>query len=278
MRCGKLTNCWESLNEKSRPGRLAKGQGSNPISNHIRTTPNTTPPTAGTFIAQGVGIQCVYCKGQHYSASCDKVQDVKARKNLLLKSGRCFNCLKGNHKLRECRSPKTCRNCHQRHHQSICSGLSAEAEPFIPQSKANNPVTNDTNGTITSTSSSNTTNTSESKGNILLQTAQAIACDEASQRLARVRVLFDCGSQRSYVTESLCSKLELSPVRSERLHLNTFGEAQHKPKNCKLFNCAWVNWAHPTEQRSLLSVFPSFVLPCLLFQTLASMYTYQVWS
>ena len=50
-----------------------------------------------------------------------------------------------------------------------------------------------------------------------------------------MRVLFDCGSQRSYVTGGLCSKLDLPPVCSERLHLNTFGDAQHKTKNCKLF-------------------------------------------
>ena len=184
---------------------------------HLRpnTTPNTNHPTAGTFVTNGVGIQCVYCKGQHYSASCDKVQDVKARKDILLKSGRCFNYLKDNHKLKECRSPKTCRRCHQRHHQSICSVLSAEAETFIPQSNATNSVTSGTNEIINSTASSNTTNTTEFKGGILLQTAKAIACDETSQKQTCVRILFDCGSQRSYVTESLCSKLDLSPVRSD---------------------------------------------------------------
>ena len=32
---------------------------------HLRpnTTPNTNHPTAGTFVTNGVGIQCVYCKG-----------------------------------------------------------------------------------------------------------------------------------------------------------------------------------------------------------------------
>ena len=184
---------------------------------HLRpnTTPNTNHSTAGTFVTNGVGIQCVYCKGQHYSASCDKVQDVKARKDILPKSGRCFNCLKDNHKLKECRSPKTCRRCHQRHHQSICSVLSAEAETFIPQSNATNSVTSGTNDMINSTASSNTTNTTEFKGGILLQTAKAIACDVTSQKETCVRILFDCGSQRSYVTESLCSKLDLSPVRSD---------------------------------------------------------------
>ena len=177
----------------------------------------------------------------------------------MLKSGRCFNCLKGNHKLKECRSPKTCRRCHQRHHQSICSVLLAEAEPFIPQSNATNSVTSGTNDIINSTASSNTTNTTEFKGGILLQTAKAIACDETSQKQACVHVLFDCGSQRSYVTEGLCSKLDLSPVQSERLHLNTFGDAQHKPKNCKLFKL-YLSKLGSTDKTEILAF--SFPIIC----------------
>jgi len=180
----------------------------------------------------------VYCQGHHYSATCDKVKDVKARKDILLKNGRCFNCLKANHKLKDCCSQKICCNCHQRHHQSICtSGLSAEAEHFVPQSKLKEPViaegNKDTQGSYYL--SSNATDTRQFKGGILLQTAQAIALEETGTRQAPVRILFDCGSQRSYVTENLCSKLGLSPIQSERLHLNTFGDAQHKTRNCKSY-------------------------------------------
>lgn len=39
-----------------------------------------------------------------------------------------------------------------------------------------------------------------------------------------MRILFDNGSQRSYVTDNLKSKLCLKPMSSETLHLNTFGE------------------------------------------------------
>lgn len=90
-------------------------------------------PTAGTFVTQGTTLLCcAYCQGQHYySASCDKFKDVKAHKDILLKSGRCFR--QTNHKLKDFHCPKTCSNCHQWHHQSICSGLSPEAEPFVPQ-------------------------------------------------------------------------------------------------------------------------------------------------
>ena len=53
----------------------------------LHTSSNTSPPTTSTFVTQGVSMQCVYCKGQHYSASCDKVQNVKAWKDILLKTG-----------------------------------------------------------------------------------------------------------------------------------------------------------------------------------------------
>ena len=45
-----------------------------------------------------------------------------------------------------------------------------------------------------------------------------------------VRILFDTGSQRTYVTENLRSKLK--SVQHERLNLNTFGEARYKSQNC----------------------------------------------
>ena len=70
---------------------------------------------------------------------------------------------------------------------------------------------------------------------MLLQTAQAIAGNESNQRETRVRVLFNSGSQRSYVTEDLCHSLGLTPVRVEKLRLNTFGDTRFKPKQCKLY-------------------------------------------
>ena len=87
----------------------------------VRAKPQVKPnvnhashvPITGTFVTHCPSIQCAYCQGHHYSASCDKVKDVKARKDILLKNSHCFNCLKANHKLKDCRSPKTCRNCHQ---------------------------------------------------------------------------------------------------------------------------------------------------------------------
>ena len=47
-----------------------------------------------------------------------------------------------------------------------------------------------------------------------------------------VRVLFDNGSQRSYVSPSVTSRLNLRPVNSENLHINTFADTSYRKQKC----------------------------------------------
>ena len=47
--------------------------------------------------------------------------DIEEKKSILMKKGRCFICLKRNHKARECHSSLRCSACGRRHHVSICS-------------------------------------------------------------------------------------------------------------------------------------------------------------
>ena len=80
---------------------------------------------AGAFVSQNRQIRCVFYNELHYSASCDKVRDVKDHKDILIKTGRCFNCLKANHKTKKCPSTQTCRLCHKKHHRLIYKSLLA---------------------------------------------------------------------------------------------------------------------------------------------------------
>ena len=61
---------------------------------------------------------CVYCSEMHFSASCQKVTDINARKTILKHDKRCFTCLTKGHNAEQC--DKGCRKCKRRHHQSIC--------------------------------------------------------------------------------------------------------------------------------------------------------------
>ena len=84
------------------------------------------PTAAAMFVNNGQlpdnsKIQCIYCSGRHYSASCEKIVPCEARKKVLSESGRCFNCLWKGHNAKDCNNARKCRHCQGRHHQSICS-------------------------------------------------------------------------------------------------------------------------------------------------------------
>ena len=72
------------------------------------------PPlyTANSLYTGSGKMQCIYCGEEHFSASCPKVNSASKRKEILLKSGHCFVCLRSNHKSCECSSTKSCQYGH----------------------------------------------------------------------------------------------------------------------------------------------------------------------
>ena len=186
-----------------------------------RSSSGNHNPTANALSASQMKVKCAYCNGDHFSASCDKVQTIQDRKKLLLSANRCFNCLRPDHKARDCTSTKSCRHCHRKHHQSICDRLNPS--PKEPGNQAVQSV---------ETSSSTANVGMKNPQTVLLQTARVVASGESEQPQALVRVLFDSGSQLSYVSEKLQRQLKLKPIRIEKLHLNTFGSSGYKSQSC----------------------------------------------
>ena len=197
------------------------------------------PSTASAlFTAQGDmkgRMQFVYCGEHHYSASCIKVKNIDERKGILRRDGRCFVCLQRGHRAKECNKANNCRKCHGSHRQFICSiqsknenkdkpadqnveGAAAKSEESLLQPEQ-----------VTST----TANTRHRTTHVLLQTATVYAVNLENSRRIKVRVLFDSGSQRSYITSSLKSRLGLSTCKKETVHLNTFGQDQFKKQSCE---------------------------------------------
>ena len=140
---------------------------------------------------------CVYCKGDHYSASCERVNSSVNCREVLMKEGCCFLCLSSGHRANQCNSTQRCRKCSRRHHQSICE-----------QGTTQHVGSEDTQDTAPKT----TVAIGKSKSNMLLQTA-CIFTYSVDEELIPVRVLMDNGSQRSYVTNSLSARLGLRPLK-----------------------------------------------------------------
>ena len=78
-----------------------------------------------------------------------------------------------------------------------------------------------------------TTTTAGTQAHVLLQTAKGRACSASGSWLT-VHVLLDRGSQKSYITDELRSKLGLNPIKVEALNLNTLGSDSYKRKQCDL--------------------------------------------
>ena len=130
------------------------------------------------------------------------------------------------HKVGQCTSSRRCRNCSRRHHQAICD----VQENTTPQ---NPTTTNDTSTQGNQNIETTRNNAAKTRIEILLQTAKAWACDVNGQTIP-VRVMLDGGSQHSYITNDLKTRLGLKPVRVETIHLNTFGSDSYEKKRCDL--------------------------------------------
>ena len=96
-------------------------------------------------------------------------------------------------------------------------------------------MTNKSAGSETSSTKTSATTTTinaniQQPKTVLLQTTRAVALKERQNFDSSQDSVFDTGSQRTYVTENLRSKLK--SVQHERLNLNTFGEARYKSQNC----------------------------------------------
>ena len=63
---------------------------------------------------------------------------------------------------------------------------------------------------------------------------RAVATNEDGSKTCPVRILFDSGSQQSYLTDDLKRKLNLNPIKTETLYLNTFAipNTKENPASC----------------------------------------------
>ena len=166
---------------------------------------------------------CVFCgKGKHNSSKCRTVTNTASRWDIVKQKGLCFICLSSDHKARSCQASYSCRLCQRKHNIALCENASSGEDQ-------NDQPRQTTTGCCSADEPKvETICHSHASGGILLQTAWAKVCNDQSQ--VETRILFDSGSQRSYVTEEVRKKLKASIVRTEKVILNTFGAASSKAK------------------------------------------------
>ena len=94
------------------------------------TRTNPVPTTNSFHVASNQGTPqtndkpkkdpvCVLCKGTHKPNSCTTITSPNTRLTIVKSAGLCYNCL-ARHKVSQCNSKFNCRECHKKHHTSLC--------------------------------------------------------------------------------------------------------------------------------------------------------------
>ena len=181
-------------------------------------TRSSVSTAAALQTADKIPNSCFYCDSpQHKASKCQVVTDPKTRREILKKSGRCFLCLRSKHISRHCKSNVKCYSCSGKHHTSLCEGP--------PQSEQTEKSDNDYQP-------STSTLHVDTRNSVLLQTAAAVVSHPRDSKSVTTRVIFDSGSQRSYISDKLRNALNLPSIQSENLIIKTFGTEQERVRKC----------------------------------------------
>ena len=154
--------------------------------------------------------ECFFCGRNHQSTSCNTVTKPEVRKAMLFKERRCFKCFKGAHDAKDCYNQIVCLKCQGAHHASICTFERKPPPPPPP------PIPPATNNFVSACK----------RNSVLLQTARAQVTSEDGKYSRNVRILFDSGSQMSYIIPRARDELKLSTIKKIDLMVNTFGNSQ----------------------------------------------------
>ena len=165
-------------------------------------------------------IKCAFCKQGHFSDKCTVVSDVNARLEIVRNNRLCYRCLNSMHGIRDCRSKAECYKCRSvRHHTAICNTgetLVSNTRQYMDINREKTPPDNKV-ALITS-----------NKHAVLLQTIRVSATNVGETGKVRVNVIFDGGSQRTYLSKKLVQMLSLKPMGEQEMRISAFGEADGK--------------------------------------------------
>lgn len=147
--------------------------------------------------------KCIFCKQEHFNDECTTYKTMQDRKSQI--GSRCYNCFREGHRANLCRFKRKCRHCNEfgTHNRALCPA------------KLSQPVKSIQTDSFHVRSEVNTT---------LLQTCIVeVSSSETTLKPLQCRVLLDCGSQRSYITEATANTLQLSIAEKSNLSIFTFG-------------------------------------------------------
>ncbi|WKX90793.1 hypothetical protein Q1695_009553 [Nippostrongylus brasiliensis] len=194
---------------------------------------------------------CFYCrKVGHIPKNCDEFSTYSQRVQIMDTRKLCRNCGVDDHIASKC--PRgNCRKCGiHGHHTSICKKMFESPEPMRqpreskqvqktvakstpPPSK---PLTR-ANTVLSNQPANNhlhpdTILCTQGNSKTMILAGQAQVLNPTTGRLEPIFVMLDTGADRSFITNELANRLQLSDVNSKRLTINAFGPTAPITETC----------------------------------------------
>ncbi|XP_065368746.1 uncharacterized protein LOC135961178 [Calliphora vicina] len=215
------------------------------------TLSNTKKHNIQTYTSQeNINTNCKLCNNVHYLRNCPNFRTFSTQQRIdyVFKNKICNNCLSPSHIKANCKSKRTCFYCKKDHHSLLhiahkSSNVQKTSENTQTNGNGNqnkNIVQNTNTQTeqpsnsykdeLPTTSRRVQANCSTSNENILLRTA--LMQIEHQGEVFTIRALIDPGSQRTFITERIRSRLQL-PYRNSYFEIiGIGGQKQSAKKEC----------------------------------------------
>ena len=195
--------------------------------------PKTTPSVAALQVATSSpkpqASQCAMCNKSHSTDRCFRLVQCSGveRRDKNMKAGLCYRCLKKGHIARGCCVTST--KCNGRHHKLLC-GVQYNTNSKISSKQAASADTQSSSETVDTTAVETSPNSTsipnrimfvQSTSLVLLQTARVKV--RGARGIREATILFDTGSDRSYVTSDFVNKAGPLWVDSQPIAYAAFG-------------------------------------------------------
>ena len=204
--------------------------------------------------------KCSFCDKNHKSENCYAILKLSLgeREEAIRAAGLCFRCLGKGHISRGCKA--NCIKCKGKHNILCCSGN----KPYVSNNQSNPSMNTSSHGIgLSGTGTTVTANTGDNNENVthvgvahckpknnakvflsqtcsVLQTAKVKVL--GTKGMFEATVLFDNGSDRSYVSKKFVKRVSPKWVSNEYISYSSFGDSKASPGNpCNMYDLSLID-------------------------------------
>lgn len=171
------------------------------------------------------------CNQDHQLYQCNEFlnMSVNDRKAIVFKDRRCYNCLRVDHQVRQCKA-SNCTKCRKRHHSLLHDEFQGQHGTNPQRNRGENALSTPSVLVGLSKGIINTSLHVQPSVQVILATVVVEVCDGLGNKI-RCRTFLDSGSQLSFITSQCVRRLGLN-ISNVALPISGIVQSSAKSQQC----------------------------------------------